>query len=370
LFLITEDWFFLSHFIDRAKAAQAAGYEVVVGARTGEQAARIAERGLRVEHIAFDRSRANPFAELRTLAEIVRLYRRERPDIVHHVALKPVIYGSLAARLLGIRAVVNAPVGMGYVFASVGLRARFLRPLVSMALGRLLNLRGSKVVFENGDDLRSMLAKGVVRAADATVIRGAGVDIEQFHPVERPDRVPTVILVARMLWEKGLGDYVRAAEMLKREGVGARFVLVGAPDPHNPSSVDEAQLRAWNEQGAVEWLGARRDIPELLAAADIACLPSYYREGLPKALLEALASGLPLVTTDVVGCREAVSHEVNGLLVKPRDPEALANALRRLIEDKALRDAMGAAGRARAVAEFSTTLVNDQTLGLYKGLLP
>ena len=369
LFLVTEDWFFQSHFLDRAEAAHAAGYEVVLAARTGEQAQRIRARGFRVEPIGFVRSRVNPFAELSTIADILRLYRRERPDIVHHVALKPIIYGTLAARFLGMRGIVNAPVGMGFVFASVGPRATILRWLVSLALRFFLNPRGSAVVFENNDDLQIMIADGFVRRSDAKVIKGAGVDVDVFCPGPRPERVPTVILVARMLWDKGVGDYVRAAELLKAEGLAARFVLVGVPDMQNPSAIDVNQLRAWDNAGIVEWLGLRHDIPDLLAQADIACLPTYYREGLPKTLLEAMASGLPLVATDVIGCRDAVDDGVNGLLVAPRDPAALAAALRRLIIDKDLRERLGAAGRARAVAEFSTRIVNTQTLALYEAIL-
>ena len=165
---------------------------------------------------------------------------------------------------------------------------------------------------------------GFVRTSDAKAIKGSGVDVDVFCPSPRPERVPTVILVARMLWDKGVGDCVRAAELLKAEGVAARFVLVGVPDAHIPTAVDVAQLRAWEKAGIVEWLGMRYDIPDLLAEADIACLPTYYREGLPKTLLEAMASGLPLVATDVIGCREAVEDGVNGLLVAPRDPAGLA----------------------------------------------
>lgn len=369
MFLVTEDWFFASHFLDRARAARQAGYDVVVAARMAEQAEKIRAEGFRAIHVGFVRSRINPFMEIFTVMELLRLYRRERPDVVHHIALKPIIYGTFVARLLGMRAIVNAPVGMGYIFTS-GERAGFLRLFVSGALRFFLNPRGSRVVFENSDDLAIMTQGGFVRAQDAHVIRGAGVDIETFHPVQRPDRVPTVILVARMLWDKGVGDYVKAAEILRQEGVKARFLLVGIPDPHNPSSVDVGQLRAWESEGTIEWLGMRRDIPALLSQSDIACLPTYYREGLPKTLLEAMAAGLPVVATDVIGCREVVNDGVNGLLIAPRDPVGLAAALRRLIADKPLRDRLGHAGRQRAEAEFSSGIINEQTLGVYAELAP
>jgi glycosyltransferase involved in cell wall biosynthesis len=368
LFVVTEDWFFVSHFMERARAARDAGFDVVLASRFSEHAERIRAEGFRAIHVAFVRSRINPFMELLTVFELLRLYRQERPDIVHHIALKPIIYGTMVSRLIGLRRIVNAPVGMGYIFTS-GARAGILRPLVSTALRLLLNPKGSRVVFENGDDLAIMTQGNYVRASDAHVIRGAGVDIEEFHPVERPERVPTVILVARMLWDKGVGDYVEAARLLRAEGIAARFLLVGVPDPHNPASVDVAQLRAWESEGTIEWLGLRRDIPDLLSASDIACLPTYYREGLPKTLLEGMAAGLPLVTTDVIGCREVVKDGFNGFLVPRRDPAGLAAALRRLILDKPMREKFGSEGRKRAVEEFSTEIVNAQTLATYAEIL-
>jgi glycosyltransferase involved in cell wall biosynthesis len=368
LFFVTEDWFFCSHFIDRAVAARRAGYEVLVLTRVREHGDRIRAAGLALIPMEVRRRSLNLFTELRALRQVYRIYGDFKPDLVHHFALKPIIYGTLAARRRQIRWVVNAPVGMGFVFSSKSPLARLLRPFVQIALRSLLNPPGSRVVFENPDDLASAVADGLVRREDARLIRGAGVDLERFRPRPEPRGEPTVVLVARMLWSKGVAEFVEASRILRSQGLVSRFVLVGAPDPENPAAIPEAKLNAWQANGVVEWLGPRSDIPEILAASHIVCLPSY-REGLPKALLEALAVGRPIVATDVPGCREAVNHGENGFLVPSHDPMALADALAVLIKDPALRVRLGKAGRKRAETEFSSASVSDATLALYKALI-
>lgn len=368
LYLITEDWFFCSHFLERAEAARAAGYEVLVMTRVGgqgpEPGARIRAAGLRLLPLRVQRRGTNPLAECGVLRQILAAYRHERPDIVHHVALKPILYGTLAARLCGITAVINAPVGLGYVFTSEAPRARLLRPLVQAGLKVLLNPTGSRVVFENPDDLAGLAAAGIVRREAAVLIRGAGVDTQRFRPLPEPAGTPVVTLVARMLRDKGVGEFVEAARLLRAQGVEARLQLVGEPDPGNPAAIPEAQLHEWQRSGLVCWLGRREDVAEILAGSHVVCLPSY-REGLPKSLLEGLAAGRALVATDVPGCREAVRHGENGLLVPPRDAPALAAALAQLLRDPDLRARFGARGRERAVAEFATPRIVAQTLDLY-----
>jgi glycosyltransferase involved in cell wall biosynthesis len=364
--VLTEDWFFLSHFLERAIAARDAGYEVTVLANDNGHGGTIRAAGLAFQPVAFARRRMNPFAEIGTFRELLSHYRALKPDIVHHVALKPILYGSLAARFAGVRHIVNAPVGMGYVFTSQSATSRVLRPAVAVALRALLNPRGSKVVFENPDDRAEFIASGTARADDAVVIRGAGVDIEAFAPIPEPMPPVTIVLVARMLWDKGVGEFVGAARALR--SANRRFLLVGTGDPQNPASISEDELRSWNDEGVVEWLGHRTDVAEILSKAHIACLPSY-REGLPKSLLEALAAGLPVVTTDVPGCRETVTDGVSGLLVPPHDADALAGALWTLIEDADLRRQFGAASRRRAETEFASSIVIAETLALYASLV-
>lgn len=365
LFFVAEDWFFLSHFLARAKAARAAGFEVVVLARDGGQAQAIEAEGLRFVPLKLQRGGTNPLRELGVVWQVLQTYRRERPDVLHHVALKAVIYGTLAARLLGIKGVINAPVGMGYVFTSQDRKARLLRPLVSTLLRLFLHPPAAVVVFENPDDLRANTQSGAARQAGCALIRGAGVDTGRYAPRAATGRPPVVTLAARMLRDKGVEEFVAAARELTGRGVQARFRLAGGTDPANPTSIPEAQLRSWQDEGIVEWLGHCDDMARVWAETDIACLPSY-REGLPKALLEALACGLPIVATDVPGCRETVEPHANGLLVPARESRALAQALETLIRSAPLREKFGRRSREKAVTEFADEVVVDATLRLYR----
>lgn len=367
LFLVTEDWYFCSHRLPLACAARDAGFDVAVATRITAHGERIRSAGLRLIPIALRRSSRNPWSELQAIREIAAIYRREKPDIVHHVAMKPVLYGSLAAKITGVPHTVNALAGMGYVFTSQNASARLLRPWITLAF-RLL-LRNTRVILQNPDDRDSLLSAGILNENQAVLIRGSGVDTDVFRYTPEPDSgTPLIVLPARMLWDKGVGEFVAAAEMLCKEGVAASFVLAGERDADNPAAISLEQLQEWHAAGTVTWLGKQEDMPALLARSHIVCLPSY-REGLPKALLEAASSGRAIVATDVPGCREAVRHGKNGLLVPPRDSAALALALRQLIEDASLRRRYGRNGRAMAEQEFSVDHVSLETLALYRELL-
>ena len=365
LYLISEDWFFCSHFIERAVAAREAGYEVVVVTREHRHGAQIRNAGLKLIPIGFERRSINPLGEMQLLSDIYRIYYRERPDILHHVAAKPIFYGTLVARLLGLKAVVNAPVGMGYAFSSSDTKARFLRPLMQLGYRLLLNPSGSRVIFENDHDLNAFVGSGVVRQNDTVLIRGAGINLTAFQPHPSEAGTPVVMLIARMLRDKGVMEFVAAAHQLHAAGVQARFVLVGDPDAGNPASIPLDTLKSWDGANGVEWWGWRDDIAEVLRQAHIVCLPSY-REGLPKSLLEAASCGLPIVTTDAVGCRDVVTDGQNGYLVPVKDAHLLAAALQKLIADPELRRTMGKKGRQRAENEFSSGRVIAETLAVYR----
>src|SRR5262252_9139368 len=253
---------------------------------------------------------------------------------------------------------------MGCVFSSGGRLARMLRPCLRLGYRLLLNPRRSRVIFENSDDAAYFIKNDVARAADTVIIRGAGVDVRKFRPASSPAGPPVVALVGRMLRDKGVREFVEAAHQLHDAGVAARFILIGHPDAENPASIPLEQLRSWHGQKGVEWWGWVEDMTWTWRQVHIACLPSY-REGLPKALLEAAACGLPIVSTDAVGCREVVRHDDNGLLVPVGDAPALANALRTLILDADLRTQMGKRSRARAEHEFSSERVISETLQVY-----
>jgi glycosyltransferase involved in cell wall biosynthesis len=352
LFVVNADWFFLSHRLPLAIAARNAGAEVtVVAGDTGKSQA-IRDHGLGFIDLPISRSGTNPLSNARTLGFLLRLYRRLRPDLVHHVTVKPIIYGSIAARVVGQIAVVNAISGLAYTFTSDRLHARMLRPLVTLLYRFALRDRDSRVV----------------RPEQAVLIRGSGVDCSTFAPTPEPDGAPIVMFPARLLREKGIAEFVEAADQLLRSGHQARFVLVGDFDPINPGSIDPAQLEAWTRQGLVESWGHRSDMASVLAGATIVVLPAY-REGLPKVLLEAAASARAIVATDVPGCREIVRSGINGLLVPARDSRALADAIATLLQSRELRQEFGRAGRAIAVKEFAEEIVVDKTLALYRVLL-
>ncbi len=367
LYFISEDWFFCSHFIERAIAASDAGYEVVVVTREKVHGQVIRNAGLKLVPIDFERRSINPLRELWLLRSLYLIYAQERPDIIHHIAAKPIFYGTVVARLLGIAAVVNAPVGMGYAFSSSDAKARLLRPLVTMAYRLLLNPKGSRVIFENAYDLHTFVNSGVARQKDTVLIRGAGINLNVFQPHPEPVGVPVVMLIARMLHDKGVLEFLGAAKKLHASGIAARFVLVGDPDPGNPASIPAETLQSWNGKSGVEWWGWKADIAAALRQAHIACLPSY-REGLPKSLLEAAACGLPIVTTDTIGCRDVVEDGRNGFLVPVKEVTSLAAALHRLIVNPGLRRTMGQKGRVRAETEFSSERVIGETLAVYAQL--
>jgi glycosyltransferase involved in cell wall biosynthesis len=297
--------------------------------------------------------------------------RRERPDVVHGFTIKCAVYGSLAARLAGVPVRVNAVAGMGYVFTSDSLKARLLRPLVRLLLKLALGGRNARLILQNPDDVELFRKARLVDPNHVRLIPGSGVDCERFSPASATvssGRV-RVVLPARLLWDKGLAEYVEAARLLRDRAVPVDLLLAGEPDPGNPAAVPGEEVASWVAQGLVRRLGHVDDMPALFRSVDIVVLPSY-REGLPKGLIEAGASGCALVTTDVPGCREVVTHERDGLLVPVRDASALADAIERLVFDPALRARLAAAAREKAVAEFDERIVIERTLEVYRELLP
>ncbi|MBI3993218.1 MAG: glycosyltransferase family 4 protein [Candidatus Lambdaproteobacteria bacterium] len=368
LYLVNDLDFFRTHRLALAQAALAESWEVGVAAPFHPEAARLAQSGFTVHTIPLGRRSMSPLAELRSLVAIWRLLRQERPDLLHTITIKPTIYGGIAARLAGTPRTVATITGLGYVFSPGSPRAWLLRSLARAAYRLALRRPSVRVIFQNPDDLALFTADGMVAPKQTALVLGSGVDLQEFRPQPEPPPPVCVILPSRLLWDKGVGEFVQAARMLRERGVAARMVLVGRPDPGNPSSVDEAQLSRWAQEGAVEWWGFRGDMPQVLAQSHIVCLPSYYREGIPRVLIEAAACGRPVVSTDAPGCREIARAGENGLLVPVRDAPALADALQRLIGDPALRRRMGARGREIVEREFALPIVIAQTLAVYEEL--
>ncbi len=360
LFVVTEDWYFVSHRLQLALSAKAAGYEVTVITRCSKQCEAIRAQGIEVIPFEMARRGLNPLGLMREVLALACIYRQLKPDIVHHVALRPVVVGGLAARLSGVRRVVSAIAGLGFAFTAGrdGLLQAALRGLLRIALAR------GAVIVQNADDGAQVKRLGVA-VQRLHLIAGAGVDVARFQPQHEPWGTPVVMLASRLLWDKGVGEFVAAARQLRGR---ARYVLVGAPDEGNPASVAEHDIAAWQGEGVVEWWGHREDMAATLKEASIVCLPSY-REGLPKVLLEAMACGKPCITTEAPGCRDAVRDGDNGLLVPVKDANALATAIARLLDDPELRRHMGERGRQRAVEEFSQERVIEATLSVYREVL-
>ena len=368
LFVLTEDWYFWSHRLPLARAARDAGFEVVVATRVSSHKQLIEGEGFRVVPIRLTRGSTNIVSEFLTVVELIQIYRRERPDIVHQIALKPVLYGTWAAKIVRVPIVVNLLAGITQTFHAQKWKSSILGKLVEFGY-RLGFWRMNQItIFQNVTDMKRFLESGIVQKRNAGLIRGSGVDPSRFVDFPESDTVPVVVLASRMIWEKGVGEFVEAAKQLLNEGIQCRMVLVGGTDSENPGAVPEATLKSWQSDGIVEWWGHRDDMPAVYSQAHIVCLPSYH-EGAPKVLLEAASSGRAIVTTNVSGCKEIVRHNENGLLVSPRDPAALAGALKALIQNPGLRKQMGKRGRKIVLEEFSDEIIVGQTMALYKRLL-
>ncbi|MEO6667056.1 MAG: glycosyltransferase family 4 protein, partial [Nitrospiria bacterium] len=297
LFLVTEDWYFWSHRLDLARASRDAGMAVSVATRVHAHGERIRAEGFKLIPIRLLRSSRHPLRELAAIIELVRIYRRERPDIVHHVAMKPILYGSWAARLTGVPAVVNAFAGLGFVFVADGHRARLLRLAMQLALRVALALPHARVIFQNREDCDLMVGSRIVRETQTVVIHGSGVDVARFLPQPEPDGEAVVVLASRMLWIKGVGEFVEAARLLRQRKIRAKFLLIGMVDQENPAAIPESQLLAWQSDDVITWRGHQEEMPSVLASAHVVVLPSYGGEGLPKILLEAAACARPIVAT-------------------------------------------------------------------------
>jgi glycosyltransferase involved in cell wall biosynthesis len=366
LYLVTEAGYFFSHRYPLAKAAQQQGYEVMVATVLGRYQQRLIAEGFTVHPLRhMTRTGLNPFKQFLSLFEIYTLYRKEKPDVVHHVAMKPVLYGSIAARLARVKKVVNALTGLGYLFISSDFKARFLKFWVWKGFHLLFQKRGWVLILQNKDDFD--LFSEIVSSENLALIRGSGVDIHHFFPLkkEASNKRVRVALVARMLWDKGIGEAIESAKLLKEKGLDFELVLAGGIDAQNPSGISQSVIEKWVHEGLCTWLGNVEDIAGLYQNSDVALLPSY-REGLPKCLLEAAACGLPIVTTDVPGCREIVVPNKTGFLVPAKTVEPLANTLEKLVCDKELRHRLGAEGRKMVEKHFSLETVAQKTLKLYK----
>jgi len=369
-FLVTEDWYFCSHRLPVARAARAAGFDVAVATRVRAHGDRIRQEGFALHPLAWRRRGDGLLGAGRAISEIARLYRAERPDIVHHIALKPVLFGGVALRLAfpnkkDAPIVVDSVMGLGSGFSGAGFAATLGRPSLGAAL-RFAGRDRSVIIVQNPEDRDALKARGIA-PQQIEIIRGSGVDCEHFQPLSDPaGAMVTVALVSRMLKDKGVLDAVAAIRLLRKCGHAVELLLAGPTDPDNRGSLTAEALSSLAEDPGIEWLGPVSDVRDVWRRAAIALLPSTYGEGVPKALLEAAACARPIVASDAPGCREVVRPGETGLLVPPGDVPALAAAVATLAADPLRRNSMGRTARALVERDFTEAIVARETLAIYQ----
>lgn len=364
LYLVTESSYFCSHRLSLARAAKKAGFDVMIATNIRDRLQFLENEGFKVINIPFKRGQLNLLAEFIVFLKILLVYYKYKPDILHHIALKPVIYGSVANLLRFNKSqVINMLGGLGYIFTSTSFKANIIRPLVKLGL-KLAHLGSStKLILQNQDDVAEL--SKLLPADKLSLIPGSGVNTTLLQPQSMPDtKTVRATLVGRMLWTKGIGELVEAQKLLKKDNISIDIDLVGDIDPENPANIDREILQAWHNQNLVNWHGSQSNIAKLYEQSDIAVLPSY-REGLPKSLLEAASLGKPIITTNAPGCRDVIEDGISGILVPPKDPKSLANAIKQLVFSKELRQSMGNKARDRAIAIFDEEKINGITLQLY-----
>ncbi len=388
LLFANTDWYLYNFRLSLAAHLKDLGHQVVLLSPSGEYGAKLSQMGYDWHPLPMARRSLNPFRELSLLFWLIRFFQKQRPDLIHGFTIKSAVYGLIAARLAGVSARVGSVAGMGYVFTSNDLLARLLRPVVRVAFRLAFGGADARLIVQNPDDFALIRSANLIKSDQLSLVPGSGVDCTRFSPgaaaqiqnaiesksasapsVEKGGSSLRVLLPARLLWDKGIGECVEAAKILKSQELQIEFFLAGDRDPGNPACIPSETIGEWVFQGLITSLGHVSDMASLYRSVDIVVLPSY-REGLPKGLIEAAACALPLVTTDVPGCREVVTHEVDGLLIPVKNSQALADAIGRLAHDTDLRVALGRAARAKALEQFDQKIIIEKTLDVYRQLLP
>ena len=328
----------------------------------------ISSKGVEVFNWSISRGSINLLLELKSIFEVFSVVKKFSPDLVFSVASKPIIYSSIVCKLLGVHARVNALGGLGFIFSSKKLFSKIIRSFVIPSFRLLLKGKSSILILQNTDDQKKLLSLKVIKKERTRLIKGSGVDINLFYPEKNPKGIPVVLLPSRFLWDKGIGEFVESAKILKEQGIKARFVLAGKHDEDNPENIPFSKIEEWVEQELVENWGFVENMSKAINQSSIVCLPSY-REGLPKCLLEAASCARPIVATDVPGCREVVLHGKTGLLVKAKNKDSLVIALSKLLADSNLRKEMGEKGREMVLKEFSEDLISNQVSEVWRQVL-
>ena len=368
LFIVTEDWYFVSHRLHLAIAAMNNGYEVGLLSRFSTHQEFISSLGIKVFDWPMERRSHNLFKEFVSICHVVKAFRSFKPNLVHAVAIKPVIYSLVSNVFFNVDGKILALAGLGFVFRSEKNLAKFLRVITTPIFRVYQDKKNVLLVIQNIDDAKFLINLKIIHKDKIRLIRGAGVNTSEFSPNHEPHKIPLVVLPARMLWSKGVGDFVNCAKKFIKSDIQVKFALIGDPDSHNPESVTKSQLEKWVESGAVEWWGNQDSMSKIYHLADIVCFPSYH-EGLPKSLLEAASCEIPIVAYDVTGCREVVKNNINGFLISFKDEDALYDAVRRLVENPKLRLKMGKDGREIVMENFTEERIAIETMKVWSEVL-
>ena len=370
LILTTQDRFFLSHLLERAQYIQDKGWEVIVATEktSDDYFRRIQQFGFKVYDTQIKRKSINPFSQLQDIITLSKIYKHEKPDVCWHLGAKYIFWGTIAVRIFIPHVkIINSPIGLGFIYVSKSVKARLLRPLVTLLYKVLLNPKNSFVIVENHDDIEFFVKINAVKEASVVLIPGAGINTRTFTPSKTKEKICQVVMLSRLIREKGVYEYIRAAKILHEEKVPVQMILVGEPDYGSPSSVTESEYKVLQQCDFIKCLGYQKNVLGILQSSHVCCLPSY-REGLPRALIEATSCGLPVITTDAVGCRDIVINE-NGLLIKVGDIGELCNAIRFMVENPAERKKMGDKSRELAINRFDSEKICAQTYEVLENLI-
>lgn len=368
LLVSNSDWYLHNYRRNLIRTLISDRQEVLALTPPGPYVDDLRQAGVLWSPISIDRKSLNPATEILTLLKCFREYKALRPDLVHHFTSKPVLYGSVAGRWSNIPAVINSLTGLGYLFGGTDLKVRAARRAAKPLFRYGLSNPRQVTVFQHGADRQDFLDMQLVSEANTRIITGSGVDPDRFHSRGIPEGRPVVLMVSRLLWSKGVGDFVDLSRHFKEKGIEVRMRLVGDIDPGNPDAISAKQVKEWQRKGLVEWSGHRDEVEKDFSSCSIVVLPTRYREGIPRVLLEAAASEKPVVATDVPGCRDVVYNGRNGFLFSPGDQLGFQEAVQTLLEDANLRRRMGAEGRKLVLDRFSEARITEQTLNLYQEL--
>jgi len=369
LFIVSEDWYFVSHRLDVAIKAIECGYSVALLSHFSDSRDKINKLGIETLDWSLNRSSKNLFKEWSAVHDILSALDYYKPDLIHSVAMKPVLYSALATRINFNKPRIFALAGLGFIYSSERRIAKILRTMVKVAFKFLFIGNQIRVILQNPDDKSLLLSVKVIDENHIRVIRGAGVNVNLYSLTPIALNLPIIVLPSRMLWAKGIGDFIDCARAVNKNGIKARFVLVGAPDTLNPDTISADQLKAWDHEGIIEWWGHQNDMPNVYQQSTIVCLPTSYGEGLPKSLLEAASCGRPIISYNVPGCREVVIDGLNGILIPLKDIDALIKATETLLNDYELCVQMGKNGRELIVKEFSLEQIANETMAVWEEVL-